>query len=209
MVIGLVYAPHVLPPALAAWAVAAGAGLWLAISGIRPALKEGDDAASWAVSLAAIGGGGVALGLGWNLPGGAFWSLASEGLYVAAAAAGAANVSLSLAARGYEAGYIAGSLARIGRFGFAEMPGVDDTEWHRAQDTIATLTMERDRLADDLARVGPPARDLEEILRFPGVRKSVLKELHRDSHAGVSDREARALDERFKKANAVFERIAG
>jgi hypothetical protein len=35
-----------------------------------------------------------------------------------------------------------------------------------------------------------------------------LKELHRDTHVGVSEAEARAYDQRFQRASAVFERLA-
>lgn len=62
-------------------------------------------------------------------------------------------------------------------------------------------------------QAGSIARDLEEVLHYPGVldatRKAVLKALHRDSHPGLEEREARACDQRFQKANAVFGRIGG
>jgi hypothetical protein len=212
MVSSLVYPPHIFQPALAAWCLVTAASLWAVIWNIRAAMEEGDDARTWTASLAAIGGGAAALVYGWHLPG-PFWSAVSDGLCTAAIAFGGANVSLSFAARAYETGYLAGSLARIGRFGFAEMPGVDDDEWHRAQATIATLTAERNRLADDLARVGRPARDLEEVLRYPGVAEAVLKAArkatHRDSFPGIGEGEARILDERFKKVSAVLERFVG
>jgi hypothetical protein len=90
----------------------------------------------------------------------------------------------------------------------------DDTGWGEAQhiierqaDQIAVLSGECHRLANDLARVGPPAHDFIEVLRYPGVRRAVLKALHRDSHAGIGESEARAFDQRFQKASAVFDRL--
>jgi hypothetical protein len=211
MVTDLVFA-HVLPLPLAGWAVAVGVGIWFTISGIRPALEEGDTGSSWLISLAAIGSGAAALSFGWHLPAGwgAFWSLGSEGLYVASIAAGAVNVGLSLAARGYEAGYIAGALGS--GFGFADVRSPDlDRQWqeviNRQSIVIAALTADRDRLVDDLTRFGPPARDLQEVLRYDGVRRAVLKILHPDAHAAAGDRERRVLTERFQKASAVFEKL--
>jgi len=207
-----VFGAHVVALPLAAWALVAGAGLWLTLSGIAPAIEEGDKAGPWPLSLAAIGGGAVALACSWHLPAawGPFWPLASEGIYVSAIAAGAANVGLSLAARGYEAGYTAGMLAS--GHGFTAAPSFDPGPWQEVIEgqaaKIEALTAECGRLEHEIARVGPPARDLQEVLLFPGVRKAVLKALHRDSHPGLADNEARAFDLRFQKASAVFQRIA-
>jgi hypothetical protein len=204
MITGLVFAPHILAPALAIWAGAVGVGLFLLATGVIPAVVEGDDGPSWALSIGAIAGGGIALGSGWTLPAswGVFWSLGSEGACWATIAAGATSLALNFAARGYEAGYLAGCEA---------LPGWGDPTWQdrldRQSAAIASLAAERDRLARELAQAGPPARDLNEVLRYAGVRRAVLKTLHRDSHPGIGDADARLLDERFKKASAVFERL--
>jgi len=200
MIARLVFPPHSLPPMLIAWAVAVAGGLWLTITGIRPALEEGDDARSWMLSLAAVAGGAAALMLGWRWPG-PFWSLASQGAESATLTAGIANIGLSLAARGYTAGFRAG-LGRIGASSRAD-PG-----WQAIIDqqstTIAMLTAERDRLAHDLAQAGPAARDLEEVLRFPDTRRALFKLNHPDGHPA---NEARLWKERFQKVSAVFDRL--
>ena len=211
MIAGLLFAPHVPPAALAGWVVAVGIGLWLTISGIRPALEEGDTASLWLISLAAIAGGGAALSFGWHLPApwGAFWSLGSDGLYVSAVVAGVVNVGLSVAARGYEAGYTAGALE--GQFEFVDVPELDRDECQELIDrqsmVIAALTAERDQLAHNLVRAGPPAHDLIELLRDRDVRRAVLKTLHRDSHPRIGESEARAFDRRFQKASAIFDQL--
>jgi hypothetical protein len=190
---------------------------WLALSGVRPAIEEGDDDVSWVASFAGIAGGAIPLFCGWHLPAswGPFWSLGSEGIYVSAIAAGVANIALSLGARGYEAGYRVASLAS-GR-GFTA-PGFDPGPWQEAMNRqaealeaganyIAALEQERDRLKEALGRAALAARDFQEVLRFDGVRKAVLKVLHRDSHPGIPAIEARAFDARFQKASAVFAKI--
>jgi hypothetical protein len=202
--------PHTLAPALAGWVIFFVVGLFLTLSGISPALREDDTTQSWALSLAAVGGGTMALALGWHLPG-AFLSCLSTGLEVSTLVAGAANIGLSLAARGYRAGYVAATLGTPGtapaRFDTARLQQVI----HEQSTAIATLTAERNRLTQ-IAEAGSPARDLEEVLDYPGVldtvRKAALKELHRDTHVGVSEAEARAYDQRFQRASAVFERLA-
>lgn len=214
MLAGLLFAPHVVALPLAGWGLAVGVGLWLTISGIAPAIEEGDEGSSWLISLAAIGGGAAALGLGWHLPvaWGAFWSLGSEGLYVAAIAAGAANVGLSLAARGYEAGYIAGRVAAGGG------PPIDPGPWQalveRQAREIDGLMSERDRLAGDLARKSAAAPDalllFDDLARAPGaarklVRRAVRTVLHPDG--AKTEAERRALTERFQKSEAVFDRL--
>lgn len=198
-------ASHALPwPPLAGWLVVVVASLYGLLTGIMPALEEGDDAPTWMASLASIGGGIAALAFFGQWPG-LLWS-SVNGLAVAAISFGAANVALSLAARGYEAGYVAG----LGRAGVVP-PQFDLGQWQEVIDrqavAIAGLTAERDRLAYDLARVGPPARELQEVLRWPDVRKAVLKVLHRDSHPGVGEVEARDYDRRFQKASAIYERL--
>lgn len=202
----LVAPPHELAPALILWTIALGVGLWLTVSGVGPSVREDDDAQAWLFSLAAIGGGTAALALGWT-PEGSFLSLATQGLYVAVISAGATNVGLSLAARGYRAGYVAGALGAPGGAPARFDPARWQRQFTRQSTEIAELTAERDRLANELAYAGPTTRELKEILRDPNVRRAVLKTYHRDSHPGISENAARALDERFKKANAVFERL--
>jgi hypothetical protein len=202
----LLLTPHVVSPALAGWAVAAAVALWIALTGIRPALEEGDGALLSLKTLAATVGGAAALSFGWyplaDL--GAVWTMTNKGLYVAVIAAGAADIALALTAHARQAGYNAGLC-------------FDPREWEAELDRkdaeIALLAAERDELTRNIARLGTPAHDLQEVLRYPGVftsvRNAVVKALHRDAHPGIREIDARACDERLKKALAVFEHIAG
>lgn len=202
----LLATPHILSPVFAGWMVAVAAGLWLTVTGIHPALEEGDAALFSLKTLAAMAGSVAALSFGWYplADWGVAWGITNKGLYVALITAGAADIALALAAHAWQTGYNAGL-----RF--------DPREWEAELDRkdaeIALLTAERDELTRDIARLGPPARDLQEVLGYPGVfasvRHAMAKALHRDAYPGLSEREARACDERLTKALAVLERISG
>ena len=150
----------------------------------------------------------VAMWRGWYLPSdwGA-WSLGSEGFYLAVIAAGAANLCIAAAAQVWMAGYVAaGGDYHIPR----RAPG-DLGEYRKIIECqareIDSLIAECDRLTGDLAHASTSVPDLQAVLLFPGVRTAVLKALHPDAHPEASDREKRALTERFQKAAAVFDRL--
>jgi hypothetical protein len=160
-------------------------------------LGEGDAALVSLKTLAATAGGAAALSLGWYplADWGSAWVLGTKGLYVSAIASGAADITLAVGAHVWQAGFDAGL-------------SFDPCEWEAALERkdaeIALLRSDRNELSRKLAN----ARDVEELLRFPGVRHAVVKALHRDAHPGISEIDARACDERLKKALAVFEHIA-
>jgi hypothetical protein len=202
----LLASPHVVSPALAGWAVAVTVALWVTLTGIRPALEEGDGALLSLKTLAVTAAAAAALSFGWYplTDWGAVWAMTNKGVYVAVIAAGAADVALALAAHAWQAGYDTGL-------------SFDPREWEAELDRkdaeIVLLRAERDELTRDIVRLGPPARDLQEVLGYPGVfasvRNAVIKVLHRDTHPGLSERAALACDERLKKALTVFERFSG
>ena len=80
----LLYAPHHVSPTLMVWGAVVILGLWLAVSGIEPALEEGPCRAmdALAASQSAISAAG--LWRGWVPPAdwGAIWPLAGDGLYI-------------------------------------------------------------------------------------------------------------------------------
>jgi hypothetical protein len=199
---------HVVPLGLAGWAVAVGVGMFLTFTGIRPALEEGGEASTWLTSLAAIGGGSALLAFGLHLPEswGPVLSVGSVGGEVALIAGGVMNAALDLGSMAWWSGYFAAAInPRNAAPGFDDSPLQEVIE--RQAHTIEALRSERDQLAGEIARIGAPAHDLQEVLKFPGVRKAVLKALHRDSHPGLPFTEAKAFDARFQKASAVFARL--
>jgi hypothetical protein len=207
MLTALLRSPHSLPLTLALWAVAAAAGLWLFIIGMRVLLHEGEGAPA-VPALAAIAASAFAMGAGWYLPRdwGA-WSLASHGFYLSVIAWGGMNLCSALAAQVWMAGYAMAGGDPIPRNASA----VDPDQWRkiieRQEREIDSLTSRCERLAADLAHGSAAAPELETVLTFPGVRKAVLKALHPDSQPGASDRERRDATERFQKAAAIFERL--
>ena len=52
-------------------------------------------------------------------------------------------------------------------------------------------------------------RELESILKYPGVKKALLKALHPDMHPSATASERRALNAMFNTVITVFERIGG
>jgi len=179
------------------WAIAAVFGVGWLLIGVFDALSHDDDfvpqSVLWSISAVALATYGI--WHDWYVIGDPLLFHLSRAAWFGWIASEALNIWLNMR-------------------GFPRIPkrSHSDSEWQTFVDqqsiAIATLTAERDRLAHDLAQAGPPARDLEEVLRFPNVRRAVLKALHRDSHAGrISEAEARACDQRFKKATAIFERI--
>ena len=195
--------PHHLPVQLAVWASVAVAGLGLLVIGIRALVREGDSAPVRS-SLLVLAAGAGALWCGWYLPRawGPLWSLGSEGFYLAVIAGATANLCLAFGAQVWMAGYVAAG-------GDNAMPRAVPFDLDEWRNIIERQAQDIERLTGDRAQAVEHARQLEAVLRFPAVRKSVLKALHPDAHAGADDRERRALTERFQKATAVFDRIEG
>jgi hypothetical protein len=78
---------------------------------------------------------------------------------------------------------------------------------HQLQKVIQRLTGEieiisRARQAE-LART----KELETVLQFPLVRKTLLRALHPDSHPGMTDEERRALTAQFQKASVELKEL--
>jgi hypothetical protein len=201
LVTDLVRVPHHLSLELIPWGAIAILGLWLALSGIRPALEEGDDA-PWLPSLMAVAISLVAIWRGWYPPAawGAVWPLASEGFYVALTAAGGANLCLTLGARTWMMGYLAAS---DGNGTPRSLPG-DLRKWRQI---VERQTQQIESLTAEGARAIQRARETEAVLLFPTVKKSVLKALHPDGHPDAGSSERRLLTERFQQASAVFDRL--
>jgi len=193
--------PHYLPVALAVWAGVAAVGLWLLVIGIRALVREGESPPVL-VPLAAQAASAAAMWSGWYLPHawGAVWSLGSEGFYLAVIAAAAANLCLALAAQVWTAGYVAAG-------GSNSLPRVVPFDPNKWRNILEQRAREIEKLKGDCARAVEYTRQLEEVLRDPAVKKSVLKALHPDAHAGANDRERRTWTEQFQKAAAVFDRI--
>jgi hypothetical protein len=199
LVTELVSPPHDLSLALAVWMVAAAAGIVLLVLGLRALLREGDSPAALP-SLALLAAATIALWCGWYPAWGAMWSLGVEGYYCAAATAAAANLILALGAQVWIAGYVAagGSYPRPRAVPF------DPDKWRALIERQAKDIV---RLTGDCAQISDYARQLEAVLRFPPIKKAVLKALHPDAHAGAGEIERRALTQQFQTASAIFERL--
>lgn len=207
----LVDPPHALSPALAVWSTVAAAGGVMLVLGLRALLREGDSPAV-RPSFVLIAIGATALWRGWYppFPGlnpgfgatspawGAVWSLGIEGLYCAMIAAGWANLILALGAQVWMAGHVAAGGDHVRPRAVPFDPG----KWRALLEKQARDVA---RLTADCTRTVEHARQLETVLRFPPVKKAVLKALHPDAHAGAGDLEIRALTAQFQKAAAVFE----
>jgi hypothetical protein len=124
--------------------------------------------------------------------------LGIEGLYYATVVASAANLILALGAQVWMAGHVAagGDHVRPRAVPF------DPDKWRLLLEKQAKDIA---RLTADCTQTAGHARQLETVLRFPPVKKAVLKVLHPDSHAGAGDLERRALTQQFQTAAAVFE----
>jgi hypothetical protein len=194
LVAALLRPPHAVAPALVLWCAIAAAGLWLALTGIRPALEEG-DAAPWWRALAAAALGIFATHRGWHLPEawGVQWVVAGRGFVLSATAAAAATVCLALGARAWMMGFVA---AGGERFAAADWQNTIQEQEHE----IALLRTECTRAIED-------RHDIDTLLHDPLVKKSVLKALHPDAHPDAGDAERRALTERFQRAAGVFDRF--
>jgi hypothetical protein len=197
LVTGLVNPPHDLPLALAVWAVVAAVGGVMLVIGLRALLREGDSPAAKS-AVAMIAAAATALWCGWYPAWGAVWSLAAEGFYDAIIAASAANLILALGAQVWMAGHVAagGDHVRPRAVPF------DPDKWRLLLEKQAKDIA---RLTADCTQTAGHARQLETVLRFPPVKKAVLKVLHPDSHAGAGEHERRALTQQFQTAAAVFE----
>ncbi len=73
-------------------------------------------------------------------------------------------------------------------------------EFAIVKDQLARVVADRDEARQ---RIG----ELEGILRFPGVKKGLLKAVHPDMHPQANERERRALDDICKIVVAVFDRL--
>jgi hypothetical protein len=197
LVTGLVNPPHDLSLALAVWAVVAAAGGVMLVLGLRALLREGDSPAAKS-AVAMIAAGATALWCRWYPAWGAVWVLGIEGLYYATVAAAAANLILALGAQVWMAGHVAagGDHVRPRAVPF------DPDKWRLLLEKQAKDIA---RLTADCTQTVEHAHQLEAVLRFPPVKKAVLKALHPDAHAGAGDLERRALTAQFQKASAVFE----
>jgi hypothetical protein len=197
LVTGLVNPPHDLPLALAVWAVVAAAGVVMLVMGLRALLREGDSPAAKS-AVAMIAAGATALWCGWYPAWGAVWVLGIEGLYYATVAAAAANLILALGAQVWMAGHVAAGGDHIR----PRAVPFDPDKWRLLLEKQAKDIA---RLTADCTQTVEHARQLETVLRFPPVKKAVLKALHPDAHAGAGEHERRTLTQQFQTAAAVFE----
>jgi hypothetical protein len=201
LVTDLLYAPHHVSPALMVWGAVVILGVWLAVSGIEPALEEG-DAARWLPSLVTIAISAVGLWRGWVPPAdwGTIWPLAGDGLYISLITAGVTNLCLTAAARAWMVGFLT---ARGGEGAPRGLPG-DVRKWRKI---VERQAQEIESLTTEGARAVERAREAEAVLLLPNVKKTVLRALHPDSHPDAAEGDRRLLTERFQRATAVFDRL--
>jgi hypothetical protein len=199
LVTEFVQSPHDLSLALAVWMVAAVIGIVLLMLGLRALLREGDSPAALP-SLVMLAAATAALWRGWYPAWGAVWSLGVEGYYWAVIAGSAANLILALGAQVWVAGYVAAG----GGYQRPRAVPFDPDKW---RNLIERQAKDIARLTGACTQISDYARQLEAVLRFPPVKKAVLKALHPDAHAGAGELERRALTEQFQKASAVFDRL--
>lgn len=200
LVTEFVQPPHDLSPALAVWSAVAATGIVLLILAFRALMREGGSA-PLRPSLALLAVAAAALWFGWYplRRWGDVWLLAVEGYYWAVVAGAAANLCFALGAQVWMAGVVAAEGSPWPR----SVP-FDPDKWRALLEKQAK---DITRLTGDCARITEYARELETVLRFPSVKKSVLKALHPDAHAGAGEYEHRALTQQFQKASAVFDRL--
>lgn len=84
-----------------------------------------------------------------------------------------------------------------------------NSELARVQETRDRYQANGKRAVGELDTARERSRQIEAILKFPGVKKALLKAVHSDMHPGASARERRALDEMCRTVILVFEGLEG
>jgi hypothetical protein len=197
LVVAFLNAPTHPPLALVIWAAVIATGLVMLCIGIYEHLHDGDSAPV-PLSVLAMIVCGAAMHFGWYLPRdwGVLWMRSSQGFYVAVISAGGANLLVAVSALIWNFGFS----AAIGHVTLHGPAGGYSPQWQDVNRHAAEIEDLRGKYQDLLAR----NNELEAILRFPDVRRSILKVLHPDTQPRASDGERRQLTERFQKASAVL-----
>jgi hypothetical protein len=72
---------------------------------------------------------------------------------------------------------------------------------------FVSVTAKCDRYLRSGKKMAAERRDIETVLRLPGVERALIKALHPDAHGGKSAAELRAFNDGFVKLTAIYERL--